>query len=114
MRISDWSSDVCSSDLDHPIGKTAVVDLDRVQEVGGCLHLTDYIAHFFVQGFQQILERDSWSGLEDALELLHQIIVIEETHAAEKHVVPAQARTHLGDRTKVELGTSVLVGRKLG
>src|SRR3546814_14550900 len=42
-------------------------------------------------------------SLEDALELLHQIIGIEETHAAEKHVDAATARTHLGQAHRHEI-----------
>src|SRR3546814_4755476 len=89
MRISDWSSDVCSSDLallitfritlldraiaghllddprhivvsssdlNHAVRKAAVVDLDRVQEVGRRLHLRDDVAHLLVEGFEEILE----------------------------------------------------------
>src|SRR3546814_4176226 len=38
MRISDWSSDVCSSDLDQPrpqIGEPDVADEMRVRRAGG-------------------------------------------------------------------------------
>src|SRR3546814_20610523 len=32
MRISDWSSDVCSSDLDHRVAETAFMVMDMVRE----------------------------------------------------------------------------------
>src|SRR3546814_5800238 len=92
MRISDWSSDVCSSDL------TAVVDLDRVQEVGRGFHFRDDVAHLLVKGFEEILEGDGGRGLQDALELLDEIVGIEKRHAAEEHVDATAARAHLGQR----------------
>src|SRR3546814_17227172 len=93
MRISDCSSDVCSSDLlaalliafgialldravaghllddprhivvalrnlHHAVRETAVVDLDRVQEVGRGFHFRDDVAHLLVKGFEEILEGD--------------------------------------------------------
>src|SRR3546814_7540740 len=77
MRISDWSSDVCSSDL------TAVVDLDRVQEVGRGFHFRDDVAHLLVKGFEEILEGDGGRGLQDALELLDEIVGIEKRRSEE-------------------------------
>src|SRR3546814_7250500 len=51
MRISDWSSDVCSSDLGHPIGKGADIPplmaeifgkkTGICKGLGGSMHLTD-------------------------------------------------------------------------
>src|SRR3546814_10737001 len=35
MRISDWSSDVCSSDLDHSAGVKAEIGFDAVHAIGG-------------------------------------------------------------------------------
>src|SRR3546814_5795613 len=99
MRISDWSSDVCSSDL-HAVRKAAVVDLDRVQEVGRRLHLRDDVAHLLVEGFEEILEGDGGRALQDALELLDEIVGIEKRHAAEEHVDATAARAHLGQRSE--------------
>src|SRR3546814_14464742 len=50
MRISDWSSDVCSSDLphNHPI----------VSEVGGFIRLID-----FVEGVTIVEKTDELTGL---------------------------------------------------
>src|SRR3546814_19946792 len=35
MRISDWSSDVCSSDLAQPLGGDAVMPGDECAQLGG-------------------------------------------------------------------------------
>src|SRR3546814_17021872 len=35
MRISDWSSDVCSSDLDATTGQNALSQIDVFREVAG-------------------------------------------------------------------------------
>src|SRR3546814_4340968 len=46
MRISDWSSDVCSSDLLHVVGKDALlVELGRFLEIRVLeLHVLDQLA----------------------------------------------------------------------
>src|SRR3546814_17225323 len=76
MRISDWSSDVCSSDLldQHLAGEAADTHLEAIQVLDGLDFLTEPAAHLRagVAGH----EVDAVVALE---ELAHQL------HAAAEH-----------------------------
>src|SRR3546814_224803 len=71
MRISDWSSDVCSSDLDGRLADARIADIERIvlraaaEDLDGALHLlaaTDQridlsVAGLLVQIHAELLER---------------------------------------------------------
>src|SRR3546814_8518995 len=65
MRISDWSSDVCSSDLDH-VEADAVVTRDGKRHVvdtllyGTGFHATDLLAPMKVRGLDGLDLNDAW------------------------------------------------------
>src|SRR3546814_14089478 len=55
MRISDWSSDVCSSDLLHVEAESAIVLWDGQAEQAEVLHLLQQIRRNLVLLLQPIL-----------------------------------------------------------
>src|SRR3546814_12949510 len=60
MRISDWSSDVCSSDLDAPRGvQGALVSLDRDGAVRAMVGGTDYVASNYNRATQAVRQPGS-------------------------------------------------------
>src|SRR3546814_19622376 len=66
MRISDWSSDVCSSDLDIPPlltmfgiggGEPVVHEHSRCQGISGVGIGCEHLIYAFARGFQIVLAR---------------------------------------------------------
>src|SRR3546814_9195311 len=101
MRISDWSSDVCSSDLD-----TAGVDaLGQIAGIGGGNDAADRVLE---QGF--LLQPFGLAGLALALDLRLQLfgflaLFLEGLHGA-RHVADL-----VGALDALDLGIPVLVGQ---
>src|SRR3546814_2915423 len=71
MRISDWSSDVCSSDLDGDVGAEAAVDLE--QGVGESLaDRLDRLEDRLQQGVALLVGHDAdLEGIDEHDALLH-------------------------------------------
>src|SRR3546814_11336719 len=100
MRISDWSSDVCSSDLDEGVfqGRRALLALQFARPAGGDhptrMHEGDTVA---ARGFRHVMGRD------------------EDGHAALARQPQQILPEHLaGDRKSVVMGKSVSVSLDLG
>ena len=89
---------VAPGDLDHAVGEAAVVHLDGIQVIGGCLHFRNDVSHFLIERFEEILKGHGRGRLKNALELLDKIVGIEEGHAAKEHVDAAATRFYLGQR----------------
>src|SRR3546814_12474808 len=105
MRISDWSSDVCSSDLVDEIGDEIALDLLRIDEMRHAELLGDRLAR------RVEVDADDHVGAGDAGALDD-----VETDAAEPEDDDVVARLHLGgiDRKSVVEGNGVSVRVVLG
>src|SRR3546814_10819893 len=68
MRISDWSSDVCSSDL-----KSGVADVAFENDIEAWLAARDFIDFLPLSNKEEVPERptaDSWDRIEESLDML--------------------------------------------
>src|SRR3546814_18026403 len=85
MRISDWSSDVCSSDLDH---EAAVGGVDHVGEALERVDQLDLMAELQVQIVQHLPLRDGLRGV-GGLRRLHprvDLVADREVRSEERRV----------------------------
>src|SRR3546814_4388524 len=71
MRISDWSSDVCSSDLDHPTLQNLVGRVEHVPQMGAL------ITDFMLIKAGSLHRANGGYLLVDALKLLHEPLAWE-------------------------------------
>src|SRR3546814_8019534 len=63
MRISDWSSDVCSSDLDLPFRK-------MVRRYGSGLNVTEMIAsQAAIRETRQSIQKAAWDPIEEPVSM---------------------------------------------
>src|SRR3546814_9729910 len=71
MRISDWSSDVCSSDLSLPKAEIDIADVASSENAGGSVCRERLVVHSPVQadeieGVAQRLQRAKDEGIEES------------------------------------------------
>src|SRR3546814_10002469 len=101
MRMSDWSSDVCSSDLLVDIGVVDAIDVERAQRVvvGDFLRLIVLVA----QALEEIHVDDGRAGGDNAVHhvVAHQFRI--EVHAA---ACRGGACDHQKDRKSTRLNSS--------
>src|SRR3546814_16034008 len=105
MRISDWSSDVCSSDLNAPIG-LAIVGLDgRFKTVNPALHEMLGYSEFELLGmtFQDLTHPD---------DLARDMAYTEQLLSGERDQYRTQTRYfhRLGHTVYIQLDVTVLRG----
>src|SRR3546814_11844259 len=63
MRISDWSSDVCSSDLDFPDAVSALVDVERreqFREEGTHFESFYYLTLLWMPPAEEVARAEAW------------------------------------------------------
>src|SRR3546814_14555069 len=97
MRISDWSSDVCSSDLPH---KRLIADVNEAWDAAGLIANLPAMAAAGIDMLEQPLR----AGADGALAGLDRPLPIGAD--ASRHVA-ADVAGVVGDRTSVVWGQSV-------
>src|SRR3546814_19053265 len=63
MRISDWSSDVCSSDLDFPDAVSGLVDVERreqFREEGAHFESFYYLTLLWMPPAEEAVRAEAW------------------------------------------------------
>src|SRR3546814_11931517 len=84
MRISDWSSDVCSSDL--VVRRCAVVRVDADADRTRHPHILTGKRHRLLQGVQQLLRNLSHIARAAGFRPQHHALVATEASSAERRV----------------------------
>src|SRR3546814_1634459 len=92
MRISDWSSDVCSSDLDEsklpPVNRFELADLDS--SMNACVDLNAYANGKWLAANPVPGDRTSWR----AFEMLNERSIAVQHQLAEQAAANADATTY--------------------
>src|SRR3546814_11079063 len=119
MRISDWSSDVCSSDLSLPKAEIDIADVASSENAGGSVCRERLVVHSPVQadeveGVAQRLQRAKDEGIEESnLDIRQRIergkVIVETDDAV---VVETSADAHAASG-RLETGRAAC-GEKVG
>src|SRR3546814_14002707 len=120
MRISDWSSDVCSSDLDrlfhphktqHPRAGDERLNMDiRAAEISKVIK--DQIANFGTQA--QVIEVGTVLSVGDGIARIHGLDNVQDGEMVEFANGVQGMALNLEDRESVVKGKSVSVSVELG
>src|SRR3546814_2344650 len=94
MRISDWSSDVCSSDLDHDLNGRAGGKVPHLAELGG-------IVEEIVEGLAGI---EAFEMLLGDLERLVDALLDRDGRHDDHEFGEAETLVQLEDRAEVNVG----------